>query len=631
MVEGFLRSCLDLTPSKRIQELQSTFTKRCQMSRRIITVGKPRGRSEARPTPADQDERRVSFQDSLRITFSNSSGGESDRQRAITPGTVSTAQEASRTRLSHRLSSVGGRGGPSGKPKSGSQAHRPHRNNSPYDREHRSVRGRSDRTRDQSRAPRDSQDRDCGGFLSARGQPAYDSRELARHCKHPRGQEDNRRRTLVEVDSDNGPRKRRRLDDREEHIGAATTSTCQTLSSAQVKAAEQSFWNHTEKLAGMIQVRTPQYMALARPPQDFRQVSIAPSGEDFRRYAKPFLRPNVVQGRYDDVQHYLDVQFRLLREDYLIPLREGVEQLRRERTPSAQRWEGRQDKPMRIYHDITVLNPVFSTKSMVYRVRFDHQHRTLRNVPWHKSSRLKFGSLVCLSSDDFQTLFFASVENREAKDLRHGQLDIRFENVQPEEVNRFISKREAFKMVESSAYFEAYRHNLEALQGITEDAFPFKEHIIHCQNEISPPEYLTETSTFDLSVIKPKDQKIEKDEEHGGPMEEDELEEGDIADSSSVQLLAESWPAAETLGLNTSQLRAFQLALTKRFALIQGPPGTGKTYVGLKIAQTLLHNAKTWQGEDGPEPPILMISYTNHALDQFLRGLYNSVKGIYSF
>ena len=79
------------------------------------------------------------------------------------------------------------------------------------------------------------------------------------------------------------------------------------------------------------------------------------------------------------------------------------------------------------------------------------------------------------------------------------------------------------------------------------------------------------------------------------------------------------WPCAEALGLNESQLRAFQLALTKEFAVIQGPPGTGKTYVGQKIARALLDNKNVWQRGQGS--PILMISYTNHALDQFVEGL----------
>ena len=45
-----------------------------------------------------------------------------------------------------------------------------------------------------------------------------------------------------------------------------------------------------------------------------------------------------------------------------------------------------------------------------------------------------------------------------------------------------------------------------------------------------------------------------------------------------------SWPSARNLGLDNSQFKALQLALTKEFAVIQGPPGTGKTYIGLKVS-----------------------------------------------
>ena len=62
--------------------------------------------------------------------------------------------------------------------------------------------------------------------------------------------------------------------------------------------------------------------------------------------------------------------------------------------------------------------------------------------------------------------------------------------------------------------------------------------------------------------------------------------------ASTVTVLdSASWPSARNLGLDNSQFKALQLALTNEFALIQGPPGTGKTYIGLKvIGRVLLSN-----------------------------------------
>ena len=56
-----------------------------------------------------------------------------------------------------------------------------------------------------------------------------------------------------------------------------------------------------------------------------------------------------------------------------------------------------------------------------------------------------------------------------------------------------------------------------------------------------------------------------------------------------------------------------------------GPPGTGKTYIALKVVKCLLDNGKYWFGSDDRDLkkgcPILVICYTNHALDQFLEGI----------
>ena len=87
-----------------------------------------------------------------------------------------------------------------------------------------------------------------------------------------------------------------------------------------------------------------------------------------------------------------------------------------------------------------------------------------------------------------------------------------------------------------------------------------------------------------------------------------------------------SWPRHEDLCLDESQYRAFRAALTNELAVIQGPPGTGKTYIGLKIMETLLRNKIVWNQPN--EVPILVVCYTNHALDQFLEGILKCTTNI---
>ena len=71
-----------------------------------------------------------------------------------------------------------------------------------------------------------------------------------------------------------------------------------------------------------------------------------------------------------------------------------------------------------------------------------------------------------------------------------------------------------------------------------------------------PPAYLNNDDSYELSGI--------ADPEYKGKIQPFHC------------LKPEAWPKMEELGLDESQMRALQLALTKELAIIQGPPGTGK-------------------------------------------------------
>jgi len=93
----------------------------------------------------------------------------------------------------------------------------------------------------------------------------------------------------------------------------------------------------------------------------------------------------------------------------------------------------------------------------------------------------------------------------------------------------------------------------------------------------------------------------------------------EIDDLAEFQVLSQNdWPTKEQLGLDEMQYGAFKAALTQEFTVIQGPPGTGKTFIGLKIMKTLISNLYETQFLT---KPILVICYTNHALDQFMEGI----------
>ncbi|KAJ4399128.1 hypothetical protein N0V91_009660 [Didymella pomorum] len=87
------------------------------------------------------------------------------------------------------------------------------------------------------------------------------------------------------------------------------------------------------------------------------------------------------------------------------------------------------------------------------------------------------------------------------------------------------------------------------------------------------------------------------------------------ASCSDASLIRE---IASKTTLDDGQCRALVAALTREFAFIQGPPGTGKSYIGLQVMRVLLAIKK--KADLGP---IIVVCYTNHALDQFLEHLIN--------
>ncbi|KAG5836364.1 hypothetical protein ANANG_G00253830 [Anguilla anguilla] len=334
---------------------------------------------------------------------------------------------------------------------------------------------------------------------------------------------------------------------------------------------------------------------------DFRTMTIYPTPEEIHQDQKPFLRPNITSCSYPSVQVYLDTHFRLLREDFVRPLREGIRELLQsyeEESLGQVPVRRKRFDDIRVYFETRLLVPLCTPTGTAYKVQFDPT--PLKFVRWQNSKRLLYGSLVCMSQDNFETFLFATVSDRDPADLQKGQVQLSFcQDSRPALAGVRVS--DSFLMVETTAYFEAYRHVLEGLQELEVEDLPFQRYIVECQSDVAHPAYLTTEDTYILESI-------------AAPGFASELQPFSVRDPHA-------WPPMEHLGLDESQMRALKLALTKEFVIIQGPPGTGKTYVGLKIAQALLTNPHVWQqGED--HLPILVVCYTNHALDQFLEGIH---------
>ena len=341
-----------------------------------------------------------------------------------------------------------------------------------------------------------------------------------------------------------------------------------------------------QKLGGRYANKTGQ-----KPPNDFRDIPICPTNKEIKSQDRPFLRKNIKKGRYEDVEHYLDVQFRLLREDFLEPLREGIHEITH-KIPRGQR-----NQMMKCYQGVRIVGKELTLCGVNHVVQFDVSKFGMTN--WAQSKRLIFGSFLCLSQDNFETMLFATVANRDPKDLSKGRFYVRF--IEEQNIFDIEKRQQEYQMVESPAYFEAYRHVLKGLKGLNEDSMPFTNYLVECSAQVEPPEYLRREDDqdpvyYDLSKAL------------GVP---------NLPTAKKVAVLeSEAWPSVQALHLNHSQLEALRTAVTTEFAVIQGPPGTGKTYVGAKIVRCLLENRKHWDPDK--ISPMLMVCYTNHALDQFL-------------
>ncbi|KAI5646618.1 AAA domain-containing protein [Phthorimaea operculella] len=313
----------------------------------------------------------------------------------------------------------------------------------------------------------------------------------------------------------------------------------------------------------------------------FKCLSIFPSKEDLLEKNSVKIEPNIVNGAYRNVEQYLDLQFKLLREDCFGPLREGI--CKYLENPSKRRHEN-----IRVHPKVRVIRTHITNNKVGHLVDIAWRERITTGVIDSKkyayNKQLMFGSLLLFTSDNFETILCGTVLDSSYEMLSEGYIAVYFQNP--------VSKRifsEVFLMVESEVFFEPYHRVLKVLQNSKLDDLPMKRYIVDVQKETHPPAYLSTETIYTLQ--------------------------DDRGEISFPVLDTKNWPDESDFGLDKSQMEAYSFALSREFAVIQGPPGTGKTFIGVKIASTLLKNLSL----EGT--PILIICYTNHALDQFLEGI----------
>ena len=330
----------------------------------------------------------------------------------------------------------------------------------------------------------------------------------------------------------------------------------------------------------------------------YRCIPIFPTYGEIKEDSNVHLRKLIETGEYPDWETYLDIHFKLLREDMVYPLKVAIRHL--------QSLDINFAKELYTYDNVRLESITTDHKhGLIYRVSFNsYGIKDLKNFDWVASSRLKFGALLCISQKNalgyptFENPLWAVVAHSDQKELKEKSvLSIKFESGFE---HNFKCNTDYFMVESREMFFEAYCHVLTCLQEIKPECkMPFEQLLLAKESDCDPPRYIDEDTMLEFGDLLP-------------------------TDSNRIKVLSD-WP--KTTKLNDSQYRAVKLAFTRQLALIQGPPGTGKTLVGIVIMKILLAtrkrelNARYYDDllhESICKRPILVITQSNHALDQFL-------------
>ncbi|OBT47666.1 hypothetical protein VE00_02260 [Pseudogymnoascus sp. WSF 3629] len=324
---------------------------------------------------------------------------------------------------------------------------------------------------------------------------------------------------------------------------------------------------------------------------DYRETAIFPTADEFMSDTQPFYRPakEIAQAEPENrVGIHLDNQFRLLREDMLSELRDDVR-------IAIGKKKGRRSPVILEHLSLagTECGEPKKWKQCALKLhcglgmeKFEKMSAPERKTYLKSNPRaLKHQSFGCLLQGD-QIVAFAILDRDEA-----GLLE------DPPAITLKICGDDAFKTlllalkgatpvdyIQVDTPFFAYEPVLRCLQDMKD--IPLAQFLLGTVPDEASQTTLAVDSAF-VNELRAKG-------------------------SSVIQRLLKT---DQPIDLDQSQMDSLIAGLGESVSLIQGPPGTGKSFIGALIAKALYeHTSET----------ILVLSYTNHALDQFLEDLLDN-------
>ena len=337
-------------------------------------------------------------------------------------------------------------------------------------------------------------------------------------------------------------------------------------------------------------------------PIDYNNRNIYISSEDFNEKLDIIIAPHIKSGSYISYERYINTMFYLEYEDCYRDLRKTINIFQGMNKSINNMDKKELQKLSKIYSDL-----YFYLKGEIIYIDINRDGVILtmdfiapspRKIKFTK--RMITGSLIILTDNNYEnylltTVFYNPYVDKKINEgnIRQRQLKIpkypyyrvqlSLVNINPESFLFLVQNRKNLQIFESKAYFESYIHIMKRLKEINIPDLPFKNELIDANFNRLIMRHVNENYNYHYNDI-------------------------------YLNPYKKYYPQQFRNLLDISQLNAIHKCLLYKIALIQGPPGTGKTHVGTILANIILQNLK-------PQAQILVVCFTNHALDSFIEDI----------
>ncbi|TRY69971.1 hypothetical protein TCAL_02335, partial [Tigriopus californicus] len=320
------------------------------------------------------------------------------------------------------------------------------------------------------------------------------------------------------------------------------------------------------------------------------------------------LKANKKVGAFKSKEDYVSIHRELLRQDYLIPLKQYLDQMGNNRSTACADYDLASIESLEI-----------PARKLLLKLNVPKLTEQLRNKTSKK--RLEEGSLIFLiPADACQSRPLFGLVCFPATELIRGKLYVSVTLLNPDDWTK-INLNKKYKFFEYLKHYETHIHPILCLDKPVNDQFDAT--LVHCINndqgiscESGSDNAVTinallksETNSPEIQIHHAKD--LVNHLQEASPINKE-----DPRQLSMVEFL-ESSSNAENFKLNDIQLQGIKFVLNNKLSLIQGGPGTGKSFMGKTLVHFFLQNASFWSNSPS-KTPIIIMSYTNRALDSFL-------------